>query len=171
MTRKTLYGTLAQDEELNENEKAMLYIKECAELVGLEVIEGKTAFSIIFMAEIMRRLRKKQAPCDDVISRQAAQAKIKSICNEYRLSYEDGEKKVATGGSAYALGHAFDDLPPVTPQPKAGICKDCKWWKDSDGLYRRGSHAESQCPINRREVLEGNGYCYMFEPREERNKE
>jgi len=35
----------------------MLYIKECAELVGLEVIEGETAFSIIFMAEIMRRLR------------------------------------------------------------------------------------------------------------------
>lgn len=45
-------------------------------------------------------------------------------------------------------------------------CKDCKWWRDSDGLYRRGCHAESQCPINRREVFEGNGYCYMFEPQE-----
>ena len=56
----------------------------------------------------------------DCISRQAAQAKIKSICDEYRLSYEDGERKPATGGSAYALGHAFDDLPPVTPQPKMG---------------------------------------------------
>ena len=52
----------------------------------------------------------------DLISRQAAQAKIKSICDEYRLSYEDGERKAATGGSAYALGHAFDDLPPVAPQ-------------------------------------------------------
>ena len=57
--RKTLYGTLTQDEELNENEKAMLYIKECATLVGLNVVEGETAFSIIFMAEIMRRLREK----------------------------------------------------------------------------------------------------------------
>ena len=57
MIRTTLYGTLTQDEELNENEKAILYIKECAELVGLEVIEGKTAFSITFMAEIMKRLR------------------------------------------------------------------------------------------------------------------
>lgn len=57
MIRKTLYGTLTQDEELNENEKAMLYIKECAELVGLEVIESETAFSITFMAEIMKRLR------------------------------------------------------------------------------------------------------------------
>ena len=57
MIRKTLYGTLTHDEEFNENEKALLYIKECAELVGLEVIEGKTAFDVIFMAEIMKRLR------------------------------------------------------------------------------------------------------------------
>lgn len=48
-------------------------------------------------------------------------------------------------------------------EPKTGHCKDCRWWRDSDGLYRRGSHAESKCPINRREVFEGNGYCYMFE--------
>lgn len=59
-----------------------------------------------------------------------------------------------------------DELSPINPQPKTGHCKNCKWWKDSDGLYRRGSHAESQCPINRREVFEGNGYCYMFEPQE-----
>ena len=51
-------------------------------------------------------------------------------------------------------------------EPKIGHCKDCKWWKDSDGMYRRGSHAESQCPINRREVFEGNGYCYMYKPQE-----
>lgn len=56
-------------------------------------------------------------------------------------------------------------------QPKTGHCKDCKWWKDSDGLYRRGSHAESQCPMNRIEVYEGNGYCYMFEPQERSDKE
>jgi len=47
---------------------------------------------------------------------------------------------------------------------KTGHCKDCKWWKDSDGAFRRGIGAESKCPINRREVFEGNGYCYMFEP-------
>ena len=58
MIRTTLFGTLTHDEELNEDEKAMLYIKECAESVGLEVIEGETAFSINFMAEIMKRLRK-----------------------------------------------------------------------------------------------------------------
>lgn len=57
MIRTTLFGTLTHDEELNEDEKAMLYIKECAESVGLEVIESETAFSINFMAEIMKRLR------------------------------------------------------------------------------------------------------------------
>ncbi|MBO7430442.1 MAG: hypothetical protein J6U56_05455 [Spirochaetia bacterium] len=45
------------DGDLIENEKAMIYIKECAESVGIEVIDGKTAFSIPFMAEVMRRLR------------------------------------------------------------------------------------------------------------------
>ena len=56
-------------------------------------------------------------------------------------------------------------------EPKTGHCKGCKQWKDSDGFYRRGGHAESQCPINRREVLEGNGYCYMFELQERSDKE
>lgn len=45
-------------------------------------------------------------------------------------------------------------------------CKECKWWKDSDGVYRRGCRAESICPINRKEVFEGNGYCYLFEQQE-----
>ena len=58
-------------------------------------------------------------------------------------------------------------MPSVTPQePKTGHCRDCKWWKDSDGAFRRGIEAESQCPMNRIEVYEGNGYCYMFEPQE-----
>ena len=58
-------------------------------------------------------------------------------------------------------------LPSVTPQePKKGHCKDCKWWKDNNGTYRRGVKAESQCPINRKEVYEGNGYCFLYEPQE-----
>ena len=44
----------------------------------------------------------------------------------------------------------------VKAAPNMQQCKNCRWWKDSDGLYRRGGHAESQCPINRREVFEGN---------------
>lgn len=54
-------------------------------------------------------------------------------------------------------------LPSVTPQEPR--CKDCKWWKDSDGKYRRGCGAESQCPINTNAVYCGEGYCYMFSPK------
>jgi len=53
---------------------------------------------------------------EDVISRRAAQAKINSICKEYMIS-------------GYAFSHAFDDLPPVTSQPKTGhwiIIDDCE---------------------------------------------
>lgn len=57
-----------------------------------------------------------ERPQGDVISRQAAKDRIKAICEKYHLSYEDGERKVSTGSSAYALGHAFDDLPPLKPQ-------------------------------------------------------
>ena len=52
-----------------------------------------------------------------------------------------------------------DDCP-LKPLPK---CKDCKWWKDTDGKYRRGCSAESKCPINSKKVYEGEGYCYRFE--------
>lgn len=56
-----------------------------------------------------------------------------------------------------------ENMPPVTPQtPK---CKDCKWWKDSDGEYRRGCGAESHCFINTYTVHCGEGYCYMFSPK------
>ena len=56
MLRKNLFGMLTNSEELDDNEKAMLYIKECAESVGIEVTED-TAFTIQFMAKIMKALR------------------------------------------------------------------------------------------------------------------
>jgi len=104
MTRRTIYGTLTQNDELNENEKAMLYIKECAESVGLKVIEGKTAFSITFMAEIMRRLRKKQQPCGNAISREDLEE-----CKELMTD--------VNGDTVYAVRMSdIRQLPPVTPQ-------------------------------------------------------
>lgn len=57
----------------------------------------------------------------------------------------------------------FLDLPSVVPQVPR--CKECKWWKDSDGAFRRGIGAESQCPINTQAVYCGDGYCYMFSPK------
>ena len=48
-------------------------------------------------------------------------------------------------------------------------CKDCKHWKDSDGVYRRGLDAESKCPINMKEVYEGTFFCGMAK-KDEREK-
>lgn len=95
-----------------------------------------------------------QEHCDDAISRQV----VKEQMIKYGFHAPD-----------MTVTEFVKDLPPVRPQEQTGHCKDCKWWKDSDGAFRRGVRAESQCPINREEVYEGNGYCYMFEPQE--NKE
>ena len=64
------------------------------------------------------------------------------------------------------FGTVPEEIEETEQEPKLGHCKDCKWWKDKDGVYRRGISAESKCPINRREVMEGRGYCFMFEPQE-----
>ena len=56
------------------------------------------------------------------------------------------------------------------PLVEIGTCKDCKHWKDSDGVYRRGFMAESKCPINISRVLEGNFYCADFERRGSENR-
>lgn len=92
-------------------------------------------------------------PCEDCISRQAV------LSMQYRI---DDSATLSTRDVVNV--DDIEDLPPITPIQKIGHCKDCKWWKDSDGAYRRGIGAESQCPINGREVFEGSGYCYMFEP-------
>ena len=66
------------------------------------------------------------------------------------------------------LKEAFDmAIKALEQEPR---CKECKWWKDSDGVYRRDRGAESKCPINRKEVFEGNGYCYLFESLESEDK-
>ena len=78
-------------------------------------------------------------------------------CVSRQFMFELGATCIATrneNGDLIALG-AIEQLPSVTPQEPR--CKECKYWKDSDGVYRRGCSAESKCPINRREVFEGNG--------------
>lgn len=57
-------------------------------------------------------------------------------------------------------------IPSDCPLVEIVTCKDCKHWKDSDGVYRRGVGAESKCPINIKEVFEGNFYCKFGERRE-----
>lgn len=70
-------------------------------------------------------------------------------------------KLIEANVNGYSQG--LKDASNTEQEPKK--CKDCKWWKDSDGTYRRGVRAESQCPINHKEVFKGNGYCFLFEPR------
>lgn len=50
-------------------------------------------------------------------------------------------------------------------EPEIIRCKECKYWKDSDGVYRRGFDAESKCPLNLKKVYEGTFYCGMAERR------
>lgn len=52
-------------------------------------------------------------------------------------------------------------------EPGVIRCRECKHWKDSDGVYRRGICAESKCPVNSRQVYEGTFFCGMAEMRSE----
>lgn len=60
--------------------------------------------------------------------------------------------------------NAIKQLPPI--QPDIVRCKDCKHWKDSDGVFRRGTGAESKCPLNLHQVYEGTFFCGLAERRE-----
>ena len=93
----------------------------------------------------------------DVVNRKALLKEIE--CGIKAGNYEEGYEH-------YGHINDMDDIIEAIRYVDPVKCKDCKRWKDSDGSYRRGVKAESQCPINRKEVFEGNGYCYMFEPQE-----
>lgn len=97
----------------------------------------------------------------DLISR----ADVNRIICEYRddAAETGSERDLERAYGANAIGALISELPSVTPQKPR--CKECKWWKDSDGKYRRGLGAESRCPINSHAVYCGDGYCYMFSPK------
>lgn len=98
-----------------------------------------------------------QEPCEDTVSRKDVHDMLENLPVTVEHKWFNWLQMACV---------RLADLPPVTPVPKTKHCKDCKQWKDSDGIYRRGVGAESQCPINRKEVYEGNGYCFLFEPQE-----
>ena len=91
-----------------------------------------------------------QQPCDDCVSRQVVLNAITEIDgNINRYIYTNEVREIVK------------ELPPVTPTH--GTCKDCKHWKDSDGVYRRGVGAESKCKVNYKEIYEGTFSCSDFE--------
>ena len=101
-------------------------------------------------------------PCKDAISRQAVIDAVRAGALSTATLYgrtEEGET------ARKEIERLINALPSISTE-KTVRCKDCKWWRDSDGAYRRGVKAESRCPINTVSVANGVGYCYMFEPQE-----
>ena len=137
---------------MNNREEAIKYGTEWLKDEYLDARDG--AFIEIALEALKRE------PCDDAINREDA-----LMCLTGEIKETDTIETIIA-----RIVRRIRKLPPVNPT-KTGHCKDCKWWKDSNGTYCRGVHAESKCPINRKEVYEGNGYCYMFEPQERSDKE
>ena len=97
--------------------------------------------------------------------------KAKMIMKTSETCYTDTEDYEYTS-EVFEATFLMEEVSEMTncKKEKIGYCRDCKWWKDSDGAFRRGIGAESKCPINCKKVYEGNGYCFMFEPQESEDK-
>ena len=91
---------------------------------------------------------------DDLISRQAAIDAL-HMHLMYRMGTDSNKKR---------LDDWINSLP--SAEPEIIRCKDCKHWKDSDGVFRRGTGAESKCPLNLHQVYEGTFFCGLAERRE-----
>jgi hypothetical protein len=128
-------------------EEAIAYFKRHIDLYCVDGISRE--------AEEMAIKALEQQPCDDCVDRKA----VDELCFRYLRANTDDNIE---------FYEHFRDLPLVTPTH--GICKDCKHWKDSDGVYRRGIGAESKCPINNSRVLEGTFCCADFEKRGNENE-
>lgn len=101
--------------------------------------------------------------CDDAISRQAV------LEMAYDMSEIDGEH--FTEPCIVVDVEDIQNLPPVNPQePKAGHCKDCKYFEyDSvakvDGIPLIVAHEICSKWGNGCKTRE-DGYCFLFEPQE-----
>lgn len=117
---------------------------------------------------------------DDLISRQAAIDIVQGYAEQlqgYIGMPNDSEVYAYARGLLLSIDRNIKALLSAQPevlacgegeliaQPEIIRCKDCKHWKDSDGVYRRGINAESKCPVNIRAVYEGNFYCADAERR------
>lgn len=138
--------------------------KKVAEEALNEIYGGKTIREWI---EILV----KQQPWEDCISRQAVldTTICEGIsCNECSFNIcEDGQP-------GCLLKERIEKLPPVTPQPKTGHCKNCKYFEyDSvakvDGIPLIVAHEICKKWGDGCKTRE-NGYCFLFEPQESEGK-
>ena len=70
------------------------------------------------------------------------------LCSE--CSFNDDVK-----GARCKLIRYINELPTID----IVHCRECKHWKDSDGVYRRGFCAESKCRVNCEKVMRGDWFC------------
>ncbi len=94
MLRKTIYGVLVNDLGTpTKDESDLLCIIACAKSVGMEVIEGKTAISIGFCAEVMRRLCEREGQRYNEHLEQVAAAYgfevIREECGQWHLKVKE----------------------------------------------------------------------------------
>lgn len=102
---------------------------------------------------------------DDSISRRMAIDALQKEINKGIPPFNDVFGSIRCG--VRLARNIIEDLP--SAQPEIVRCKECKYWKDSDGVYRRGFDAESKCPLNLKKVYEGTFYCGMAERRTDEN--
>ena len=103
-----------------------------------------------------------QEPCEDAVSKQGA-IEAFQIFREYESNRSNKEwvDRIET---------VLNQLPPVTPQPKTGHCKDCKYFEyDSvakvDGILLILAH-EICSRWGKGCKTKEDGYCFLFEPQE-----
>ena len=99
---------------------------------------------------------------------------IEQYQNSERMNKELAETSVYPTAKAYYLESAdkckqmieyLRELQEHRKAPEIIFCHECRHWKDSDGVYRRGIGAESKCTVNSRQVYEGTFFCGMAERR------
>lgn len=134
--RRTNYGTLVNDNEINDNEIALNYIVDIARTMGMKVSDD-TAISVKFCANLIKKVKEsKLLPCEDAISRQAVLNIVRGCNNALK------EPRVF---DCHNAGVKFEqyitDLPPVNPQPKTIQEKQAeseKYQKAFDDGYKNG---------------------------------
>lgn len=126
---------------------------------------------------------KEQEPCDDAISRQA----VDTLVDELARAISDERCCMSRGRSTGAIMQDILDLPPVNPQEtvsefadrcrecgKMKRCRDCKYFE-----YNSVAKVDGVPLIVAHEICskwgEGcktseNGYCFLFEPKEEKRE-
>lgn len=87
----------------------------------------------------------------------------------YKMIYDFQHEKLKNGQVLISLRELREITFRIPALPTIDIvhCRECKHWKDSDGVYRRGIDAESKCRVNCEEVMRGDWFCADGERRTE----